>query len=167
MTDPALSTSGVRFPIVATTLLPSEPVGFSAESARALLKQASLRCTAARIAVLQRVADSPRPLSHAEVTTQLADHGFDQSTIYRALQELSEQGTLSRLDLGDDVKRFELRREETAEEASEHPHFLCIDCGKIVCLPTEAFKIDRRRFPSKTVADITQVVVRGHCEACT
>lgn len=167
MTIPASDSSGTRLPACATTLLPSEPARFSDENARALLKQASLRCTAARIAVLRQVADSSRPLSHAEVTTQLSDHGFDQSTIYRALQELAEQGTLSRLDLGDDVKRFELRQEQAAEEASEHPHFLCIDCGKIVCLPTEAFKIDRRRFPSKTVADITQVVVRGHCEACT
>jgi Fur family ferric uptake transcriptional regulator len=147
--------------------LPAEPVRFSDEDARLLLKQASLRCTAARIAVLQRVADSPRPLSHAEVTTQLSEFGFDQSTIYRALHELAEQGTLSRLDLGDDVKRFELRREEAAQEAGEHPHFLCVDCGKIVCLPTEAFKIDRGQFPSKTVAAITQVVVRGHCDACT
>ena len=100
------------------------------------------------------------------MTSRVADLGFDQSTIYRALHELAEQGTLSRLDLGDDVKRFELRREETAEEAGEHPHFLCVDCGKIICLPTEAFKIDRRQFPSKSVGDITQVVVRGHCQTC-
>lgn len=156
-----------RSPLFAATLLPVDPVGFSDEDARLLLKQASLRCTAARIAALQRVADSPRPLSHAEVTAQLAEFGFDQSTIYRALHELAEQAILSRLDLGDDVKRFELRRDEAAEPAGEHPHFLCVDCGKIVCLPTQAFKIDRGQFPSKTVAAITQVVVRGHCEACT
>lgn len=147
--------------------MPVQPIHFSEEDARQLLKRASLRCTAARIAVLQQVAGSLRPLSHAEVTSQLSELGFDQSTIYRALHELAEQGTLSRLDLGDDVKRFELRREETAAEAGEHPHFLCIDCGKIVCLPKQAFKIDRRQFPTETVAAITQVVVRGHCEACT
>jgi Fur family ferric uptake transcriptional regulator len=103
-----------------------KPQEFTAAAAKALLHQAKLRATAARIAVIQCLARERFPLTHAEATERLGEFGFDQSTIYRCLTELADAGLLARLDLGDAVRRYELLRDHRTG-VTEHPHFLCID----------------------------------------
>jgi Fur family transcriptional regulator, ferric uptake regulator len=137
----------------------------TAVEAKAILHEAGLRGTAARIAVIQCLAREKSPLSHAEVTARLSEFGFDQSTIYRCLTELSEAGLLARLDLGDAVRRFELLR-DTHSGVSEHPHFLCIDCGKIQCLDDFKFRLAPRH-GTRSFGEVTEVLVKGHCTACS
>lgn len=137
----------------------------SLEAAKALLRGAGLRCTAARLAVVQSLGDSQRPLSPAEVVDELAEFGFDKSTIYRSLTELDEAGLATRLDLGDSVRRFELLPRD-GDGSPEHPHFMCVDCGKIQCL--SGFRVElipdkpRRRPPG----EVSQVLLKGHCAGC-
>lgn len=137
---------------------------FSAADAKAILRGAKLRGTAARIAVIQCLARERFPLTHAEVTERLAEFGFDQSTIYRGLTELSDARLLARLDLGDGIRRFELLRND-ASGISEHPHFLCIDCGKIQCLSDFTFNLSPRKGAAK-LGRVTEVLVKGHCSKC-
>lgn len=138
---------------------------FSAADAKAILRAAKLRGTAARIAVIQCLARERFPLTHAEVTERLSEFGFDQSTIYRGLTELSDAGLLARLDLGDGTRRFELLHDEHSG-ISEHPHFLCVDCGKIQCLADFTFQLSPKRGATK-LGGITEVLVKGHCAACS
>jgi Fur family transcriptional regulator, ferric uptake regulator len=86
-----------------------ESVVHDAPWAKGILKQSGLRSTAARVGVLRHLADHGKPVSHGEVVDSLSECGFDQSTIYRVLQELAEAGLLSKLDLGDQIRRFEYR----------------------------------------------------------
>ena len=72
-----------------------------------------LRCTAARMAVLDHVMTATGPKTHAEVAEALSDRGFDRATIYRNLTELTEAKIISRVELGDHVWRFELKRGTT------------------------------------------------------
>jgi Fur family ferric uptake transcriptional regulator len=137
---------------------------FTAAAAKAFLRQAKLRATAARIAVVQCLARERFPLTHAETTERLGEFGFDQSTIYRCLTELADAGILARLDLGDSLRRFELLREKRSG-VSEHPHFLCVDCGKIQCLSDFTFKLSARRGATK-LGQVTEVLVKGHCASC-
>lgn len=137
---------------------------FTAATAKAFLHRAKLRATAARIAVVQCLARERFPLTHAEATERLSEFGFDQSTIYRCLTELADAGILARLDLGDSVRRFELLREKHSG-VSDHPHFLCIDCGKIQCLSDFTFKLTPRRGAAKA-GRVTEVLVKGHCVSC-
>jgi Fur family ferric uptake transcriptional regulator len=136
----------------------------TAAAAKSILHKAKLRATAARIAVIQCLARERFPLTHAEATERLCEFGFDQSTIYRCLTELADAGLLARLDLGDSVRRFELLRGDHSG-VSEHPHFLCIDCGKIQCLSDFTFKLSARRGASK-LGQVTEVLVKGHCVSC-
>ena len=69
-----------------------KPQEFTAAAAKALLHQAKLRATAARIAVIQCLERERFPLTHAEATERLGEFGFDQSTIYRCLTELADAG---------------------------------------------------------------------------
>jgi len=137
----------------------------TAADAKAILRGAKLRATAARVAVIQCLARERFPLTHAEVTERLSEFGFDQSTIYRCLTELADAGLLARLDLGDGVRRFELLHEEHTG-VSEHPHFLCVDCGKIQCLDDFTFRLTPKRGTAK-LGSVTEVLVKGHCAACS
>lgn len=103
------------------------------------LKQAirsyGLRCTAARVAVLQHLMAATGPETHAEVSQALSDTAFDRATIYRNLTELTDVGLVSRIELGDHVWRFEVRRVgRDGKRAVDHPHFVCTSCGEVSCL---------------------------------
>ena len=116
------------------------------------------------MAVLQHVAAANKPLSHADVADALVPGGYDKSTLYRCLVELADAGLLTRLDAGDHAWRFELKGEEE-EHGPEHPHFVCLDCGKVTCLTDVEVKIWP---PKKTAAmgAVTEVYLKGHCREC-
>lgn len=139
---------------------------FDVAWAKSYLKGAGLRSTAARIAVLQRLALAEQPVSHSEVVEQLRDFGFDQSTIFRVLHELAEASVISKLDLGDQVRRFELRSQSNSDEM-EHPHFMCVDCGKVSCLNDFSVKLSPNRGSRRSkLGQITEVLLKGHCLTC-
>jgi Fur family ferric uptake transcriptional regulator len=134
--------------------------------AKTLLKAAGLKSTASRIAVLRHLAAAEQPTSHSEIVAALSDTGIDQSTIFRTLQEFDSNGLATRLELGDQIRRFEFRS-VTEPDRREHPHFRCEDCGEVTCLQGFALKITpsrgRRR---ELLGKITEVLLRGHCRKC-
>ncbi len=138
---------------------------FSMEAAKTLLRGVGLRCTAARIAVVQTLADHQTPLSPNEVADELSEFGFDKSTIYRSLTELDESGIVARLDLGDSVRRFELLT-SGSKGRSEHPHFMCIDCGKVMCLSGFRVELVPENGKQKPPGQLEEVLIKGHCDAC-
>jgi Fur family ferric uptake transcriptional regulator len=135
----------------------------TSEQARALIREAGLRSTPSRLAVIQHLSAAEQPLSHAEVAEALVPAGHEKSTLYRCLVELSDVGILSRMDAGDHSWRFEMRREE---QGGEHPHFVCVDCGKITCLPEVEVNIAPSRAAKGKMGEVTEVVLKGHCKEC-
>jgi Fur family ferric uptake transcriptional regulator len=144
------------------------------EAIKSRIRGAGLRCTQARLAVLQYLMTAHGPETHAEVATALADKGFDRATIYRNLTELTEADIVSRVELGDHVWRFEIRRHGVAGgKGEDHPHFVCTSCGEVSCLDdvdvairpkrgaTKASKVKPRRARS-----VTEVLLKGQCENC-
>lgn len=150
-----------------------------------------LRCTAARLTVLQHIVDHAGPKTHAEVSDALAHKGFDRATIYRNLTELTEAGILARVELGDHVWRFELRGKDAAGRHEEtHPHFVCTSCGEVSCLDDVTVAITPKDKPPagrgkktsgpvaktgsprrgrKSVSDlprVTEVLLKGRCGNC-
>ncbi|HZN33561.1 MAG TPA: transcriptional repressor [Pirellulaceae bacterium] len=137
------------------------------QQARETLRAARLRSTTSRVAVLQHVAAAGKPVSHAEAADTLVPQGFDKSTIYRCLVELADAGLLGRLDAGDHAWRFELRQAGVQHSTSEHPHFVCVDCGKVTCLPDVDVKISTTKgAKSGPLGDVTEVYLKGHCKEC-
>lgn len=133
-----------------------------------LLRAAALRSTAPRIAVLEYFHEHGGQNSHAELFSALEDKGFDRATIYRVLVDLAEAKILSRTDLGDHVWRFELRKGVNGvEHSEEHPHFVCIDCGAVSCLPGLSLKLEGNRKAPKSVAkNRVTVQIKGQCDSC-
>lgn len=131
------------------------------------IREAGLRSTAARIAVLRELIEARTPVSHAELAEKLVPLGFDKATVYRNLMDLSEVGMVSRTELGDHVWRFELRRDGVGHN-NDHPHFLCTDCGMVTCLSDVsvnlAAMLGGKHAPGMTV---TEVLLKGRCGTCS
>lgn len=130
------------------------------------IRGAGLRGTGSRIAVLRVLRAARGPMTHGEVSERLAEAGYDHATIYRNLMDLSRVGLLARADLGDHAWRFEVRRGDTDHKA-QHPHFVCVDCGNIDCLPDQAVSV--RGAPGAPRALRRRGVViqlQGRCDDC-
>jgi Fur family ferric uptake transcriptional regulator len=163
-----------RFPTVAVDLLlpyaqtvakvPNSTVDVAA--LRKQIRDAGLRGTGSRIAVLRLLHEARAPMTHNEVSEKLAASGYDHATIYRNLVDLSRVGLLARSDLGDHAWRFELRQGD-GDHKSKHPHFVCIDCGDVNCLPEKAVSV--RVAPGAPRALRRRGVViqlQGRCDTC-
>jgi Fur family ferric uptake transcriptional regulator len=136
------------------------------DSFRDLIRQAGLRSTHARVAILERLTATGGPMTHARIADELASQGIDRVTIYRSLIEMAEAGLLTRMELGDRVWRYELRRSGHAEDAT-HLHFLCVDCGKIDCLDgTSVAKALAPAIRRAANGTISEVLLKGHCRQC-
>lgn len=133
-------------------------------SMQARIRDAGLRCTAARLAVLKELTKARAPLTHAEVSEQLADHGIDKATVFRNLVDLVDAEILSRTELGDHVWRFEVRV-PGSEVDETHPHFVCLDCGGVTCLSDLDFDAPSRRTTSR-VGEIKEILIKGVCVEC-
>ena len=150
------------------------------DAVRAVVRDAGLRCTAARLAVLEHLLKARGPKTHAEVATALADRGFDRATIYRNLTELTEARLVSRMELGDHVWRFEIRRPQAGHGTQdEHPHFVCTTCGEVSCLEGVDVAITpkpgRTRRPgggpatrsaAGAIGSVQEVLLKGQCSQC-
>ncbi len=133
---------------------------------RALVRSTGLRSTGPRVAVLQRLQQALTPMSHAEIAEALEPAGLDRATLYRNLIDLTDAGLLSRTDHGDHVWRFELR-DQALGQTEKHPHFTCIDCGEVECLPDTSIEVSTpRRSPRALKKRHFEVQFTGRCDRC-
>ena len=137
----------------------------SVKELQELLRRAGLRSTASRLAVLEHFHAHAGQLSHADVCEALGERGFDRATLYRILIDLCEANILSRGDLGDHVWRFELMAGK-ASHSEEHPHFVCVDCGQVSCLPGITFKVTGGKIPKAVAKNKVALQMKGVCDKC-
>jgi Fur family ferric uptake transcriptional regulator len=138
---------------------------------REAIREAGLRITSARLAVMKILMRTRSPVSHAELIVALSGCGFDRATLYRNLMDLTEAGLLERIDLGDHVWRFELRalgKQAQKQRANSHPHFACVDCGQVSCLPEITLKTKSNlKMPKALSEQRVSVQIRGQCDDCS
>lgn len=133
---------------------------------QSLLRNAGLRSTAPRIAVLKVLMSARQPLSHSDLADGLESEGHDKATIFRNLTDMTEARLLSRIDVGDHVWRFEMRP-DSSEEGGNHAHFVCTDCGDVDCLPDLDLKVSQKKSAkSAKVGNVSEILLKGHCGDC-
>lgn len=136
-------------------------------SCRAALRSVGLRATPARVAVLCLIRSEGRPLTHADVCDALGEDRWNRSTLWRNLCDLETAGLVQRKAFGDRLFRFERASAEASEDAHAHPHFICISCGDVACLPEEMLKLSQpRSLPRSLRQGEADVQVRGVCDRC-
>jgi Fur family ferric uptake transcriptional regulator len=130
------------------------------------LRAAGLRRTQPRIAVLRHMLKVGQPVAHAEVAEALAKLKLDRVSVYRVLVDLARVKILTRTDMGDHVWRFDLSRGDRSH-GREHPHFVCVGCGTVECLPEKAVQLfPQRKGPRALRKGDVEVQLRGECDAC-
>ena len=136
----------------------------SSETARQRLLECGQRVTAARLAILQMLLDSPRALSHHDVEARMSEMGerFDRVTLYRVLEWLVAQGLAHKVAAEDRSWRFSA----ILDENHEHPHFHCLNCGEVLCLDTlhPAFALG---LPPGYTMQRVELTIHGACPACS
>ena len=134
-------------------------------AARALLKAAGLRSTAARIAVLQAVATQPSPVSHSQLLKLLPPGELDGATVYRNLTRLSEGGVLRIVSRAGGMARYELA-EVPGMTIHTHPHFVCSECDTVSCLPIHALPVPPVEGPWREAVAAATLHLSGRCPDC-
>jgi Fur family ferric uptake transcriptional regulator len=136
------------------------------EALRTKIRDAGLRVTSSRVAVLAVLREREAPMSHADVATRVEHLGLDRTTVYRNLIDLAEAGLLRRTDV-EHTWRFELVHDEHGHVDTQHPHFVCTDCGKVACLPAGTVAVrPARGGPSALRRGNLEIQLRGVCDTC-
>ncbi|MFT4683921.1 MAG: Fur family ferric uptake transcriptional regulator [Glaciecola sp.] len=88
---------------------------------------------------------------------------MNKTTIYRILDKLEDDGFLHSF-LGKNGHKWYAKCNDcsSAEHHDVHPHFQCLDCGKVDCLSTDVLIPN---IPNRKV-DVSQILLQGKCEEC-
>lgn len=94
------------------------------KDASTLLREAKLKVTPARVAILKAFSAKCHPLCAEGISFKLKKNKIDSVTVYRTLTTFEEAGIVRRVDLRRDSIYFELT-------IHHHHHLVCTDCGTI------------------------------------
>ena len=115
----------------------------------------SQRYTSGRRAIVEALAETPRPLTVPEL---VAGRGIPSSSAYRNVLVLVDAGVLHRVAGADDHARFEL-----AEPFGEHHHHLiCDSCGTVVDIDASRPLEQALDAAAKIIAADTGLEIRSH-----
>jgi len=134
------------------------------DTARKILHERGLRATAPRLAVLRVLAESEGPLSCGDVLAELGETDWDPATVFRNLVKLRDAGIAPVVSRAEGVDRYALAPPGGA--VHRHPHFVCEDCGRVVCLPAELIASMSVDGPWARSVEKASVEMRGHCPDC-
>jgi Fe2+ or Zn2+ uptake regulation protein len=102
------------------------------ETVEARLRLAEQRYTKGRRRLVALLARADHPVNIGEISRAIPD--LPRSTAYRNLVDLEVAGVVRRVAAGDEFVRFEL-----AEELTEHHHhLLCLHCGRVLDVDSDA-----------------------------
>jgi len=136
------------------------------EQLQTALREAGLRATASRVAVLRMLRAAKSPLTHADVSEALARDGWDRATLYRNLLDFTRVGIARRADLGDHVWRFEITSASHDAE-DHHPHFVCNTCGIVECIADLVLSLPKSAAAPKSIRlREVEVQITGRCDRC-
>lgn len=137
-----------------------------AEDTLASLHAKGRRDGAARRAVIELLGEHSCCLTAQEIFDQLRDQHrrIGIASIYRALDQLSREGYLQRIETGSGTARFE----PLHADGAHHHHLVCDDCGKIEAFADDALEQALHNLEGRTGYAVVghDVVLRGLCDAC-
>ena len=142
------------------------PVGSWAEATIVSLRSKGRRDSGARRAVVELLGRQSCCLTAQEIFDRLRAEGrpVGIASVYRALEQLTKDGFVQRIDLGAGTSRFEPRQ----PDGEHHHHLVCDDCGKVEAFADDELERALRRVERRTGYSVAghDVVLRGACDDC-
>ncbi|NJX16441.1 Fur family transcriptional regulator [Tamlana crocina] len=113
--------------------------------------------------LLSEFSRNSAAISVTDLTKRL-EPKINKSTIYRTLERLEDDGVLHSFLGKSGIKWYAQCHSCTKEtHVDSHPHFQCLDCGKVDCLNINV------QIPNIANREVvaSQVLIQGKCEDCT
>lgn len=91
------------------------------------------------------------------------ESGLDLVTVYRTLATFTDLKLLQKVDLGDNVQRYELQ----STDGSHHHHFVCNECHKVEALDSCEIRAQEKRLTDLGYGELThRLEFFGICPDC-
>ena len=130
------------------------------------LRSKGLRDSGARRAVIELLGRQRCCLTAQEIFDELRGRGrrVGIASVYRALEQLSRDGFIQRIDVGSGTTRFE----PIHADGEHHHHLVCGDCGKVEAFADDELEAALRKVEEQTGYSVAghDVVLRGVCDSC-
>ncbi|TLX77811.1 transcriptional repressor [Labilibacter sediminis] len=128
-----------------------------------LLKLKGVRSTGIRLKLIQVLMNSEYPLQQKEIEERWDEH-IDRVTLYRNLKFLTSIGIIHKIEVSEFITSYNVNNLDDAEESSEHLHFHCVDCDKVICMPQHT--IDEYKLPEGFMPANKKLIIDGTCKWC-
>lgn len=128
-----------------------------------ILKNANLRQTHPRLAILEVLMEADGPITQQQITDSLSESAPDKVTIYRVLKCLMEKEIVHKAFVKKRTAFFELAH--NCSKTQCHPHFTCTSCGKTFCIKNAKIplaEINEEGF----IITHQKVALEGLCPEC-
>lgn len=113
--------------------------------------------------LLNEFQKSSEAISAIELIERL-NSKMNKTTIYRVLDRLEDDGILHSFLGTNGIKWYaKCNNCSKTEHTDKHPHFQCVDCGKVDCLP---FHVNIPKIPNRKIL-FSQILIQGKCEVCS
>ncbi|MDR0648286.1 MAG: transcriptional repressor [Synergistaceae bacterium] len=132
------------------------------DALRTRLRSTGLKVTPIRMDVLDYLLTIGQPVSHSDV--QSAFPMLDRVTIYRTLASFVKSGIAHQVQGLDGMWHFCAHDPNASGCPGNHPHFLCLSCGKMICLLDQ--RMPRVDVTGGNVVEGKQFVAYGFCQEC-
>jgi Fur family ferric uptake transcriptional regulator len=137
-----------------------------ASTSEARLKEAGLRRTPVRLAVL-RILDAAKTPVDAPTMVGRIGQPIDAVTVYRTLNTFTRKKLVHRVS-SDTGWRYAIGRPD-AKPIHQHPHFVCDECGGVECVKDSSIPgnlLGSLKLTSKYLVSYAEVVLHGLCPKC-
>lgn len=137
------------------------------QAADAILREAGLRRTPVRIAVLEMLTKAAGPVGVPDMLAKLP-RDTDAVTVYRTLNTFTTKKLVHRIQAEDRSWRYALGSSQ-ARKMHRHPHFVCEICQKVECLATATIPAGLSRsmgVAANYIVSYSEVVLHGRCPRC-
>ena len=135
------------------------------ESTTESLLRTGRRRSAARGAVIELLGRQGCCLTAQEIFDELREAGrpVGIASIYRSLEQLTRDGFVQRVDVGDGTARFEPHH----PDGRHHHHLVCAECGHVEAFADDVLEQVLHKVEGQTGYSVAHdVVLRGVCEKC-
>lgn len=127
------------------------------------LKTGRLKITSARLALLDILKHTKKPLSIKEIAKKIGQKNADLVTLYRNMESLEKLGMVKEINLNKGQAYYELL------EGTHHHHLICTNCGKLADIKIKEISLNKTFLKKHGFAKITDHSMEffGLCEKCS
>lgn len=126
----------------------------------AILSQFAISKTAIRESVIALLIQHKEALSTKEIEQEL-NGPVDRVTLYRTIKLFEEKNIIHKIILEDGNVKYRLINDH---KGVMHPHFHCINCGKVICLPE--IPLPAVDLPEGFSINTQNTIIEGICKKC-